>query len=227
MVFSPYRLLSLIFFALATLVLVQLYQGLPLFDFDISDELAKSWGAVLSYAVTVLKNSQKEYFQALMLVLFIAALVYCMAQIIGIQLDLRRLKNSRKTRHGQAFSAIAAFVLSRPFERFSKPDSFGKAKWQTYSDKGAKDLIAPIKLLTQVFPLLGFLGTIAGIASSLNYLPTGDDNSGNIGLLTQSLYTAFDTTFIGLTASFVLLVTAFYLESAWDQLANLAGKFRK
>ena len=227
MVFSPYRLLSLIFFTLATLVLIQLYQGLPLFEFDVSDEHAKSWGAVLSYAVTVLKNSQKEHFQALMLVLFVAALVYCVTQVIGIQFDLRRLKKGKKTRHGKALSTIAAFIFSRPQERFSGPNSFGRAKWQSYAQKGVRDLVAPIKLLTQIFPLLGFLGTIAGIASSLNYLPTGEDNSGNIALLTQSLYTAFDTTFIGLTASFVLLVTAFYLESAWEQLANLADKFRK
>lgn len=226
MIFTPFRLLSLLFCSLLTVVILQLKLGEQLIAFDAPESLTTTYGLVVAYALKVLSNSQNGYYQATMLVLFVAAAIYCLLQIIGIMMDIRRLRRvtTSKQRNFHLTGRIAAFLFSRPFERYTHAVSSGKLWWEYYAQYGHQELTGPVRILTQVFPLLGFLGTIAGIASSLNYLPTGDENSGDIGALTQSLYTAFDTTFIGLVASFALLVTTFYLDSAWRRLADLARR---
>jgi len=137
-------------------------------------------------------------------------------------MDARRQRRWRSARPFRSvprwLSRIIAPVLGRPIERFAESGNWTTAQWRTYLFQAPRSLLAPLSLATQTFPLLGFLGTVAGIASALKYLPTGENADASVTNLTASLYTAFDTTFIGLVASVILMLCSYAMEQTWTRL---------
>jgi hypothetical protein len=86
--------------------------------------------------------------------------------------------------------------------------------------RGAAYATAPLRDAATLFPAVGFLGTVVGITIALGGLQQVMDKRDS-GQLMSGLLTAFDTTFIGLLAAFVLTIVIFSIDAAIAQLAAL------
>nr|VFJ44632.1 MAG: MotA/TolQ/ExbB proton channel family protein [Candidatus Kentron sp. FM]VFJ53501.1 MAG: MotA/TolQ/ExbB proton channel family protein [Candidatus Kentron sp. FM]VFK06336.1 MAG: MotA/TolQ/ExbB proton channel family protein [Candidatus Kentron sp. FM] len=225
--FRPLWLLSLLFLLGISFAYLGWLQGRELPFFSLPALEIGSEGSVLHYAGMVLNRSLSTVYPALMLFLFFIFLVYAGIQSIGLAMDMRRHRQ-----HSMGMSArnlpirwatLIAPLLGRPTSRFTRIAQWSNGDWRAYCEQAPIALLSPITLAVQTFPLFGFVGTIAGIASALKYLPTGDNADASIASLTASLYTAFDTTFIGLIASLTLMLLSYGMEQGWTRMRRIAG----
>ena len=220
--FRPLWLLTVLSLLGASFVYLSWLQGTGLPPFPVPALDVGSEGSVLHYAGMVLNRSLSAAYPALMLFFFFAFLVYAGVQILGVALDARcqrRVFAGVPVRNWPSWLALpAAPLLGRPRKRFTDIAAWSVSDWRAYLAQAPTSLMSPIALAVQIFPLFGFVGTIAGIASALKYLPTGDNADASIGNLTASLYTAFDTTFIGLIASLTLMLISYGMDNAWARM---------
>jgi hypothetical protein len=221
--FRPYWLLLLLFLIGASAGYLALLQGSDLDCCNLPDFQWGSDGSVVRYAGLVVSRSVRDPYTVSMLYGFFVLLVYALVQLLALAGD-RRCSDRRAGGHlcrdlPGWVAYLLAPVLARPKGRFDSISSWGAREWTDYLHQAPEALLAPLGLAVQIFPLLGFLGTIAGIASALKYLPTPDNPSASISSLTASLYTAFDTTFVGLVASMTLMLISFTMERSWTRMA--------
>lgn len=86
---------------------------------------------------------------------------------------------------------------------------------------GGDALLAPLRLGSTVFPMLGFLGTIVGLSGAIADLPSAVRNTDGLGPVLSDLYVAFDTTVLGLVGAILCLVLTRLAEGRIDTLRRL------
>ena len=74
--------------------------------------------------------------------------------------------------------------------------------------------LSVIKYITWAVPSIGFLGTVRGIGQAMSQAETAV--SGNIGPMTSSLGVAFNSTFVALLISVILMMVVSYLQRMND-----------
>ena len=224
--FRPYWLIGLLVLSGVSLWYLFWLQGRGI---DMVPEAGFEWGAqgsVLGYAGQVMERSLEAAYPTIMLFLFAVMAIYAAVQALALVMDARRL---RQVSGGQPcfpmprwLASVVGPLIARGASRLSEACEWGPARWSRYAAQAQGALLSPLELAVQVFPLLGFVGTIAGIASALRFLPIEDNPEASVSSLTLSLYTAFDTTFIGLVASLILLLASYGMGRAWTTLHGLA-----
>ncbi len=224
----PYWLIATLFLLGASLVVLAAQQGAACAWCSApSLEWASTWGrdgSVIRYAGMVLIRSLDKPYTITLIYAYGVILIYCVAQTLGLWTDRRRLRLFLKGAECRSLSpALAGLVsrlMGRPIVRYTQVRSWTLDDWKVYLSDTPAVLQPPVSLAVQMFPLLGFLGTVAGIASALVFLPTPENPNASVDKLTASLYTAFDTTFIGLVASLSLMLIAFFMAQSWARLQN-------
>ena len=80
--------------------------------------------------------------------------------------------------------------------------------------------LSVIKYITWAVPSIGFLGTVRGIGQAMSEAESAV--AGNIGPMTSSLGVSFNSTFVALMISVVLMMLVSYLQrSNDDQLVKV------
>nr|VFJ43266.1 MAG: MotA/TolQ/ExbB proton channel family protein [Candidatus Kentron sp. DK] len=217
--FNPFRLPGLLFFLGGSFAWLGWLQGRELPFFTVPAMEFGAEGSVLHYASMVLSRSLSTAYPALMLFVFLILLIYACLQMLGLVMDMRHQRKRAGSIPARdlpiRWAGPIASALGRPLSRFTEVSRWQDSNWRNYCGQAPGILLSPITLAVQIFPLFGFIGTIAGIASALKYLPVGDNTDASIDNLTASLYTAFDTTFIGLIASLSLMLLGYAMERGW------------
>ena len=182
-------------------------------------------------------------FSRTILILFLAAAVYGLLQMIGIAIDCRRLRSMGQTGNPRRRSSWLARLLARLAGR-GQP---AKVEWpdaipgdlhdfadryrlrrqhylQRFADRYCLQRqhyvelgMLPLRFAAWALPLLGFIGTVVGVASSIGGLEvviaTGPGGQPTEGLMTVlgGLRFAFDTTLLGLLAVIPVMVLQMFL----------------
>ena len=154
-------------------------------------------------------------FSRTILVVFLTAALYGVLQLIGIAVDRNRSRLLGLP-GDEVRASWLALIAGRPF----RPCSDATAPWTAGSESDRHEMadryavqrqrhvelgLLPIRFSVWVLPLLGFIGTVVGIAQSINGLEAviapGAGGQSAEGLVTVlgGLRFAFDTTLLGLT----------------------------
>ena len=75
--------------------------------------------------------------------------------------------------------------------------------------------LAVIKYIVWAIPSIGFLGTVRGIGMAMSQAQNAV--AGDIGPMTESLGTAFNSTFVALLASVVIMLLLSFLQKNQDE----------
>lgn len=116
-------------------------------------------------------------------------------------------------------------LLKKTAMKFRSADNLGEliaivsVQVEIYQDKAESEQ-SVIRYLAWVIPSLGFIGTVIGIAMSLQIA-----NSGDINAITNALAVAFDTTLVALVLSVVLMWYVHELQERTDQLHSDMKEF--
>ena len=161
-------------------------------------------------------------FSRAILVLFLAAAVYGLLQMIGVAVDRSRLRSmgqAGRLRRGASWPALLAgrpveteWAGAIPGDPHGFADRYCKQR-QHYVELG----MLPLRFAAWALPLLGFIGTVVGVASSIGGLEiviaTGPGGQPTEGLMTVlgGLQFAFDTTLLGLLAVIPVMVLQMFL----------------
>lgn len=161
-------------------------------------------------------------FSRTILILFLAATVYGLLQIIGIAIDRSRLQSMGQAGCPRRGTSWLALLAGRPVEAVRTgaiprdmhdfADRYCSQR-QHYVELG----MLPLRFATWALPLLGFIGTVVGVASSIGGLEvviaTGPGGQPTEGLMTVlgGLQFAFDTTLLGLLAVIPVMVLQIFL----------------
>ncbi len=83
-----------------------------------------------------------------------------------------------------------------------------------------EEKFSPVKVIIWALPLMGFIGTVVGVSMAIaGFKVSGEGTSSfvqSFSQVTQGLYTAFDTTFLGLV---LVLVLMFLYSAAWKRIS--------
>lgn len=168
--------------------------------------------------------------------LFFAATIYGVLQLVGAAVDRRRLE---LLGHGRAGSSWLALLAGRPFRPASRTEWTGAvsgdpreaadrfaSQRQRYVDLGQ----LPLRFAVWALPLLGFIGTVVGVARSIGGLeavisatPGGDSSDGLLTVL-GGLRFAFDTTLLGLAAVIPVMVLQMILGGRESGVTEESGR---
>jgi hypothetical protein len=156
---------------------------------------------------------------------------YGLLQWLGVRLDRRCLGRvlpaatadekdapSRRQRLVTALSGRPALLCSALGRGDSHALHFGF---------GRTHLLEPLRFGLWAFPVIGFIGTVLGVSQAVKDLPSAMQDEAALSRVLGSLHLAFDTTFIGLAASVVLMLLLYALEAAWrlnDALSELPSR---
>lgn len=162
-------------------------------------------------------------FSRTILLLFLGAAVYGVLQMIGVMIDRGRLRPmGRSGGLWERFSWLACLAAGRPGETewtggwIGAPHDLAhrySAQRRHYVELG----MLPLRFAAWALPLLGFLGTVVGVASAIGGLEivisAGPENRPTDGLRTVlgGLTFAFDTTLLGLVAVIPVMVLQMFL----------------
>lgn len=108
-------------------------------------------------------------------------------------------------------SALRRYIITGSVQNAS--ESIAPAL-EAMSVKHEADL-SIIKYIAWAIPSVGFLGTVRGIGMAMSEAETAV--SGNIGPMTESLGTAFNSTFVALLASVFIMFVLSFLQRAQDE----------
>ena len=75
--------------------------------------------------------------------------------------------------------------------------------------------LAVIKYIVWAIPSIGFLGTVRGIGMAMSQAQNAV--AGDIGPMTESLGTAFNSTFVALLASVIIMLLLSFLQKNQDE----------
>lgn len=153
-------------------------------------------------------------FSRAILIVFLTAALYGVLQLIGIAVDRSRMQLLWLP-GGEARASWFALIAGRPF----RPCGDVTALWTDGSEGGRHEMadryavqrhrhadlgLLPIRFAVWVLPLLGFIGTVVGIAQSIDGLEAviapgaGGQSAEGFATVLGGLRFAFDTTLLGL-----------------------------
>ncbi len=100
-------------------------------------------------------------------------------------------------------------------EMVSMTEAYLRALRESLEEK-----FSPVKVIIWALPLMGFIGTVVGVSMAIaGFKVSGEGTSSfvqSFSQVTQGLYTAFDTTFLGLV---LVLVLMFLYSAAWKRIS--------
>lgn len=175
-------------------------------------------------------------FSRLIALTFLSAALYGALQLLGIAVDRRRLRRLGLP-DGAARASWLAALAGRPLRPYTgnpatRPDEppgdphaaadrFSLQR-QGYAEAG----LLPLRFGVWVLPLLGFIGTVVGIARSITGLETviapatgGQSAEGLLAVL-GGLQFAFDTTLLGLLAVIPVMLLQMVLGGRESQVTE-------
>lgn len=175
-------------------------------------------------------------FSRAIVLLFLSAVIYGALQLIGVAVDRDRLRLLSLS-DGAARASWLACLAGRPL----RPSCGGTALWaddalgaphdvaERYSiqrHRYAELGLLPLRFCVWVLPLLGFIGTVVGIARSITGLETvitpGGGGQSAEGLLAVlgGLQFAFDTTLLGLVSVIPVMLIQMVLSARESQVTE-------
>jgi len=209
--YSPNKLLlSCIIFLLAIVALIWDQQWFTFSEaVAVSAESSREFGA--PWLAAFMERLPQDYMTTVMLFVLLALIIYGILQIIGALADARAVRPGGAP---LAWRFIGAFSGRswRLLKNFHEPNNR-----EHHFSLGREVLAGPLRLGQWMFPVVGFIGTIIGISGAVERLPHVLDSPDNLDRLLSNLHTAFDTTFVGLAASVLLMFIVYILDAMWDQ----------
>jgi len=141
-----------------------------------------------------------SFLKLFLVLLIVVALAYAALQALGLWVD----------RAPKPQSALRV-LTGRPY-RVERTEEYQQEmhRW------GANAMISPLRAGLSMFPMLGFLGTVAGLSTAIRDLPAAVQDNALLGPVLDSLYVAFDTTLLGLVGAIICLLATRLLEDHID-----------
>ena len=161
-------------------------------------------------------------FSQAILILFLAACIYCLLQMIGIAVDRSRLRSMGRAESPRSRASRLALLAGRPAEAVwvgpVPGDLHDLADRYCLQRRHSAELgMLPLRFAIWALPLLGFIGTVVGVARSIGGLevviaagPGGQPTEGLMTVL-DGLQFAFDTTLLGLLAVIPVMMLQMFL----------------
>ena len=177
-------------------------------------------------------------FSLAIIVVFLTSLVYGALQLAGILVDRRRLPLLGLS-GGQAQARWPALVTGRP-SRARPGDTTlrdepapgdpreAADRYRFHLDHQAELGLLPLRFCVWVLPLLGFIGTVVGIARSITGLRTvitpgtGAQSAEGLSIVLGGLQFAFDTTLLGLVFVIPVMLLQMVLRGRESEMAEEA-----
>lgn len=160
-----------------------------------------------------LQRLEGQWLVTAMLTVLAVCMVYAIFQRTGLLRDARAL--SRPGNGRSVMAHIVDTISGRPTGFHINVES---ETWQRmHFIHGRSALTAPLRVCLWAFPVVGFLGTVLGISNAVSDLPGAFEDDSKRQNVLDGLHVAFDTTFVGLFASVVLIVGLHVLDGAWDR----------
>ena len=204
----PWRLTLVLCLIPALLFAFRWEAGLPSPD-AVSLLLAERFAFLGPSATAFLERLFTDFLKVALVALVGVAIVYAVLQAIGISADHQT--------HA-AGGNILRPLTGRMF-RVDTPDAYRHAMF----DWGSWALLSPLRTGLALFPMVGFIGTVAGLSSAIRDLPPAIEDNSRLGVVLDSLYIAFDTTLLGLFGAVICLLTLRLLEDRIERLERRAG----
>lgn len=174
-------------------------------------------------------------FSATIVVVFLAAAIYAALQLVGVALDRDRLRLLDAT-PAAVPSSWLALLSGRSFrpdvgaddgetiifdDAYDTAERYGLQR-RRYVEQG----LTPLRFVVWVLPLLGFIGTVVGIARSITGLESvigaggGGQTTAGLATVLDGLRFAFDTTLLGLATVIPVMALLMTLERREDSLTG-------
>lgn len=171
--------------------------------------LPDAWAFLDGYPRELISRILTSWFKLLLALGALAALLFGILQIVVSRLDVSLARSERENIRflGRIMRALTG--------RFGVKD---RREYITLMAERGSDLtLAPLRLGIAAFPMLGFLGTVVGLSSTIEKLPAAlrDKDEALQGVL-DSLNIAFDTTFLGLLGALFCLLCLRIAETLQD-----------
>ena len=166
-------------------------------------------------------------YKIFMTLLFSTALIYLALEILAVSGDLRHVVEAGRpslSDRPPPLRRLVRFVTARPTLLYSAQKST-QSDWTEYLIVGRRQTTAPLFVNLWGGPLLGFLGTVAGLSHAIEALPGATVSGGDIAPVLASLHLAFDTTMLGILFSLVLYPGITSHEGRWDRLERAIEQF--
>ena len=226
MVYSSNRAFLLIAFGFIFLAMVAWDRDWGGIDAIISvlSQLANTAG--LSWTATFLERLSSDFMTLGMVITLCVITFYGLVQYIGALSDGREVSDFRNAKKRKRWRLgprrMLLWFSGRPE---SSDGTFFRDEQgsEIHFGYGRHTLLAPLRLALWAFPVVGFLGTVIGISGAVARLPQVLEDTQQLNLLLSSLHTAFDTTFVGLAASLVIMALLHIIESVWDRNELIAS----
>ena len=221
----------------ALLILVLAFAALYVLAWDLVPYGLGDWSAALvllgerlglNWAGAFLERSLGDPFRVGMFAALVVLLGYGLLQWVGTAADRRcltRLLGNPARDCGGWIGSFLALIASRPtglYRRLNRRQAL-----EIHFGFGRTHLLEPLRLGLWAFPVVGFIGTVLGVSQAVKDLPTAMKDDAALGSVLGSLHLAFDTTFIGLVSSVVVMVLLYALESAWTRNEVLADELTR
>lgn len=219
--YQPYHALLILLLLLAIPLAVVWDQGYGDFVYIVeSDEVAATIEHQNWIIDMVWRTLERPYALA-MVFFFVVFFFYAVFQGIGLLLDKRwarcLLMEDSSSGIIPRLAQLLSPVTGRPKKLYQVhfPSNIINIILERHLVIGQTMVMAPLQFGLWLFPLLGFIGTVIGISGAIKHLPEATMGEGAIGPVLDNLYTAFDTTFLGLVSAVGLMCCLQLLNSSW------------
>ena len=178
--------------------------------------LVTGGGETLSEA-TVAERIVGVPFEEAMVVCFVLVLCYAWLQLRALVRDRRYFAGDERA---VVLGAMAAALSARPagfYAPLGDPDDT-RDRLRQHVEHGMVSLAQPLRFWLWTFPMLGFLGTVQGLAEAIRLLPAAKPGNAVMKDVMRELYFAFDTTIIGIIAAIVVMMLIQLYERRWEPL---------
>ena len=177
-------------------------------------------------------------FSLAIVVVFLTSAIYGALQLVGIVVDKQRVRSLGSTGSEDRVSWLA-FMSGRQLRaRLGAPAMWAAPvlgdhreaadRYRSHLDHHSDQALLPLRFSVWVLPLLGFIGTVVGIARSITGLKTvitpgaGAPATEGLSIVLGGLQFAFDTTLLGLVAVIPVMLLQMVLRGRESELAEEA-----
>ena len=172
-----------------------------------------------------------EPFKLFLFWMGLVVVCYSLFQYIGLIQDttfLRLILVEERQPRSNGLVLLVNRISGRPRSLFKTWDGKNDPQndLRAHLEYGENALMSPLRFYLTAFPMMGFLGTVVGLAGAIRHLPKAMQSEGALQSVLDNLYIAFDTTFLGLVGALISLMLIKYLEIHWDKLAQMVEVYK-